>query len=304
MVNQRVQAVAVALFVLVIAGVVAVLLSRVDREPPAASGSTSPVPDDADSAAEDPIGRVSIEMGRGDLVLRVMAGSCSEPGGPRLELSENRGRTFHRVRLPQVDDGSGVSASSPTVRAIVYADAASPAEMTVGAADDDCEVHPYTTTDGGGTWQQGSGPLQEWHIDPATGGIVSPTGPTDSGCKSLAAMAPVSKTAARAFCTGGTVRGTSSGGAQWTDLGQLPDVTAAAFSGPRTGFAAVAERQCKSRIHATADGGLTWRPVGCVADEFVIQGLSANDRRLVGGGAGGVRVSPDDGRTWKAPAQK
>lgn len=305
MFNQRVQAVAVTLFVLIIAGVVAVLLLRVDRDAPPTTNSASPNPsEDPGSAAKDPIGRVSIEAGKGDLVLRVMAGSCSEPGGPRLELSENRGRTFHQIRVPQIDDGSGVSASSPSVRAIIYAYATSPAEITVGAADSDCTVHPYTTADGGGTWQQEPGPLREWHIDPATGGIVSPKGPTDSGCKKLAAFAPASPSTAKAFCTGGTVRGTTNGGDLWTNLGELSNVTASVFTGPQAGYAAVVEKKCKSRIHATANGGLTWTPVGCVADEFVILGLSGTDQRLVAGGKGGVRLSPDDGRTWKAPAKK
>ena len=305
MVNQRVQAVAVTLFVLIIAGVVVVLLSRVDRDAPTATTTESPNPsEDPGSAAKDPIGRVSIETGTGDLVLRVMAGSCSEPGGPRLELSENQGRTFHQVRVPQIDDGSGVSASSPSVRAIIYADATSPAEITVGAADSDCRVHPYTTTDGGGTWTQESGQLEEWHIDPSTGGIVSPSGPTDSGCKKLAAIAPVSKTTAKAFCTGGTVRGTVNGGALWTNFGELSNVTASVFTGPQRGYASVVEKKCKSRIHATVNGGLTWTPIGCVADQFVIAGLAGDAERLVGGGAGGVRLSTNGGRTWKPPTKK
>ena len=305
MVNQRVQAVAVALFLLLIAGVVAVLLMRVDREAPTTANSASPDPaEDPGSAAKDPIGRVGLEVGSGDLVIRLKAGSCSEPGGPRLELSRNSGRTFHRLRVPQIDDGSGVSASSPSVRAIIYADAKSPAEITVGAADSDCKVHPYTTTDGGGTWTQESGPLKQWHVDPATGGIVSPSGPTDTGCKKLAVLAPVSKATAKVFCAAGSVRSTTDGGKTWTTLGQLPDVTGSVFTGPQTGYALVLESDCKSRVHATVNGGLTWAPVGCVAETLGIPGFAGTTERLVAGGTGGVRLSTNGGRTWKPPTQK
>ena len=172
MISQRVQAVAVTLFVLVIASVVVVLLTRIDREAPTAAGSPPDRGNDLESAGEAPVGVVSILSGAGDIVLRVQAGSCSEPGGPRLELSENTGRTFRPIRVPQVDDGSGVSLTTPSVRAVVHAEATSPVKLTVGAADDDCTVHPYTTTDGGGTWQQEDGPLREWHLDPATGDVV------------------------------------------------------------------------------------------------------------------------------------
>lgn len=305
MLSQRLQALAVAVFVLVIAGVVAVLLSRADTEAPAEPKASETQEPDADpsTAAGDPIGATSLAVGDDAIVMRIKSGSCSRPGGPRLELSRNTGRTFHQIRVPQVDDGSGVSAASPSVRAIVWADAESPAKITVGAADTECKVHRYTTDDGGGTWTQ-EGDLEEWHVDPATGGIVSPTGPTDTGCKGLIAFSASSQKTAKAFCKAGAVRGTSSGGDVWAGLGRLTDVSATVFTSAQVGYAAVVEDGCKSRIHATVNGGASWAPVGCVAEGFVISGFAGTSERLVAGGAGGVRLSTDRGRTWEPPTMK
>lgn len=304
MFKERLQAAAVILFVLTIAGVVAVLLMRVDREAPAAKGQSASAGKDLDSAADDPVGRVSLSAGKGDLVVRAMAGSCGDAGGPKLELSKNRGRSFKEILVPQVDDGSGVSASSPKVRAIVFAEASSRLTMTVAAADAKCDVHRYTTTDGGVTWTQENGAVGEWYVDPKTGGVVSPTGPTDAGCTGIVSLAPVKKSTAKAFCADGTIRSTTDRGATWVASGQLTDVSAAVFTGPQTGYAAVAKPACKSRIHATANGGLTWTPVGCVIEEFVIPALTGTAERLVAGGEGGVRLSTDGGRSWRPSKMK
>lgn len=299
MVSQRVQAVMVALFLLIIIGVVAVLLSRADTDAPRASDPTSDPGEDVDSASKAPVGRVHITAGKSDLVVRFMAGSCTTAGGPKLELSKNQGRSFHKIRIPQIDDGSGVGASSPNVRAIVAADAKSPARLTVAAADESCEVHNYTTTDAGTTWTQEGTPVKEWFVDPKTGGVVSPSGPADAGCDAVGTLAPVTKRVAKVFCTDGAIRATTNGGARWADAGRLTDVSAAVFTGTLTGYAAVAEPDCKSRIYATASGGVSWLPQGCVADAFVIPAMSGSNKRLVAGGSGGVRLSKDGGSTWK-----
>jgi len=302
--RERLQAAVVILFVLAIAGVVVVLLMRVDRDAPATKGPSPTPSDDLNSAAKDPVGRVSLIAGKGNLVVRVMAGSCADAGGPKLELSENRGRSFQEILVPQIDDGSGISAASPKVRAIVFAEASSPLTMTVAAADAKCDVHRYTTIDGGVSWTQEDGPVKEWYIDPKTGGVVSPTGPTDVGCTGIVSLAPVKKAAAKAFCADGTIRGTTDRGATWVPSGQLADVTAAVFTGPQTGYAAVSKPACKSRIQATVNGGLTWTPVGCVIEELAIPGLTGTAQRLVAGGPGGVRLSATGGRTWKPSKMK
>ena len=304
MFNARVQAAAVTLFVLVIAGVIAVLLIRVDREAPSERHSAE-ASDDLDSAAKDPVGAVSLVAGKGNIVLRVKAGSCGAAGGPKLELSDNRGRTFHQILVPQIDDGSGVSASSPKVRAIVFARAKSAVSMTVGAADAKCVVHPYTTTDGGVTWTQKPGAVKEWYVDPRTGLAVAPSGPVDAACAGgIVSLAAVTKSVAKAFCADGTIRATIDKGATWTGVGTLKGVSAAIFTGPNTGYAAAATSSCKSRIHTTVNGGATWTPRGCVVKDFVVPGLSGTDGRLVAGGPGGVRLSTDSGATWKPSKMK
>lgn len=304
--KQRVQAAAVTLFVLVIAAVVAVLLTRVDREAAPSNSPSAEASDDIDSAAKDPVGPVSITAGKGDLVVRVMAGSCAAAGGPKLELSANQGRTFHQILVPQIDDGSGVSAASPKVRAIVFAEATSPLKITVGAADAECTVHRYETTDEGVSWTQKPGAFKEWYVDPKTGGVVAPSGPRDAGCTGagIVSLAPVTKSTAKVFCANGTIRATSDRGATWAAAGQLADVTAAIFTGPNTGYALAAESGCKSRMFVTVTAGAAWTPRGCVIKEFVIPGLTGTDARLVAGGSGGVRLSTDGGATWKPSKMK
>jgi len=201
--------------------------------------------------------------------------------------------------VPQIDEDGGVSASSPKVRAIVYAEASSPLKLTVAAADASCDVHRYTTSDGGVTWTQEDGGIDEWYVDPKSGGVVSPTGPTEAGCNGIVSLAPVKKSTAKVFCADGSIRGTADRGATWAASGQLADVTAAVFTGPQTGYAAVLGSECKSKIYTTINGGLTWTPQGCVIEEFAIPALTGTDRRLVAGGTGGVRLSADGGRTWK-----
>jgi len=305
-ISQRLQAAVVVLFVLVIAGVVAMLLMRAGSDTPVGTGSSAGSGDAPDPTDEGPVGRVSLSAGDGDLVVRFTAGGCDAEGGTKLELSENRGRSFHEILVPQFDDdGSGVSATSPKVRAIVFAEASSPLAMTVGAADAKCDIHRYTTSDGGVSWTQETGALGEWYLDPKTNAVVAPDGrPTDVGCSAVVSLAPVKKSTAKVFCKNGTIRATIDRGATWLVAGKLPNTSAAVFTGTLTGYAAVEEKACKSRIHVTADGGLTWVPRGCVIEEFAVPGFTGTDKRLVTGGCCGVRLSTDGGSTWKPSTMK
>ena len=303
MISQRVQAAAVVLFALVIVGVVVVLLSRDDRSAPVAQ-RPSAEPGEESGSSEGPVGRLVLAAGTGDVVVRYMSGSCKAPGGPNLELSENQGRTFHDLRVPQVGEGTGVGLSSPAIQAIVAATATSPAKLMVTGADDKCDVHHYTTDDGGQTWKQEERAVQEWYIDPLSDGVVSPTGPTDPGCKKVGILVPVSDTAAKVFCAGGAVRSTSDGGALWAKVGQLENVAGAVFTGALTGYAEVSEPTCDSRIQTTVDGGVTWVPKGCILKDQLLPGFAGTKARLVAGGPRGTRISTNDGATWKPPTMK
>jgi hypothetical protein len=300
--SQRVQAVMVALFLLGVIGAVGVLLTRFDDDRD--SGRSGASGSDLDPGEAGPTGDTVLVSGRSDLVVRIVTGSCRAAGGPKLELSKNQGRTFRQIRIPQVDDGSGVSASSPAVTAIAAARATSPLKIRVFAADTDCVVHEYSTDDGGGTWTEKPGTVKQWYKDPNTEDVAAPTGPVDSGCTDVDSVMPVTKRSAKVMCADGAIRSTTDGGATWTDVGKLPNASVAYFTGERTGYAAVAKPDCKSRIHVTIDGGATWSPRGCVVKDFVLPGLSGTDKRLVAGGRGGIRLSKDSGATWTAPTMK
>src|SRR5688500_18212011 len=112
-----------------IAGVVVVLLER-DERTASTTQAPSAEPGDLPGAAEGPVGRLVLAAGTGDLVVRYRSGSCKAPGGPKLELSKNQGRTFHDLRVPQVGEGTGVGVSSPAIRAIVATTATSATKVT------------------------------------------------------------------------------------------------------------------------------------------------------------------------------
>lgn len=295
-ISQRMQTVFVLLFVLVIGSATAVLLTRFERTP--AVKSPSGDPNVIDSSAKGPVGGVILTAGTGDLVVRFITGSCKEPGGPKLELSKNKGRSFRQIRIPQFDDGSGVSGSSPAVQAISWAQATSLADIEVAAADSKCHLHMYSTKDSGLSWQQ-SDKVDVWYKDPLTEGVVAPSGPVDAGCKQgVVSVMPITKKKAKVVCAKGTFRTTTDGGTTWLSAGRLPGTSVAAFTGPMTGYASVAEAKCKSRIYATVDGGLTWLPKGCVAREFIMPALSGTEKRLVTGGSAGTLISTDGGASW------
>ena len=91
MISQRVQAAVVVLFVLVIAGVVAMLLMRAERDAPAAQ-ARQPTPATTLSRRPRP-GRSRQPHGRQGRCRRAVHGrQLLEAGGPKLELSENQGR--------------------------------------------------------------------------------------------------------------------------------------------------------------------------------------------------------------------
>lgn len=302
MVSERVQAASVAVFVLLVMAVVAVLLTRVDREAPSEGTAAVDPGQELDAAGQEPVGSVSLNAGKGDLVMRFLAGSCTMPGGPKLELSLNQGRTFRLVHLPQIDDGSGVGASSPTVRAVVFAEASSRSTMVVDAADAECGLNRYKTVDGGATWQKKSGSgTSEWHRDPKSAAVVAPAGPTDVGCAEPVSLAAVTKKTAKVFCGDGSIRETTSAGATWADAGELQGVTAAVFTSATTGYASVQEAGCESRVFVTTNGGLTWEKRGCVLPDFDIPAMSGTDKWLIAGGTGGPKISTNQGLTWKAP---
>jgi hypothetical protein len=299
-VSDRLQAVVVAVFLLVVAGAVLVLLPMRDDDPaPTAKRSSGP---DLDSAESGPTGRVIFE-GREKTLLRVRSGSCTKPGGPKLELSTNVGRTFRPVRMPQLDEGRGIDASTPTVRAIVRASAASARKLNVLGADKSCTVHSYTSTDGGETWKQKAGRPGAWYLDPKNGFVVSPKGPTDAGCKESALLAPIDADAAVVVCDGGRLRTSTDAGASWRDSGQLDDVTSVVFTSPSTGFVTTRGSACASRVRYTTDGGATWTPTGCVVKDFIIPAIAVVGDRLVAGGSGGALVSEDRGDSW-GPSKK
>ena len=221
--RERVQAAAVILFVLAIAGVVACSCCASIVNAPAAKGPSPTPSNDIDSAAKDPVGRVSLSAGKGNLVVRVTAGSCAEAGRtearalrePGPLLSPDPGAPDRRRQRDQRCLAQGARHRLRRGQLAAQADRRGCRHERAT-----CTGTPPPTA--GVTWTQEDGAVGEWYVDPKTGGVVSPTGPTDVGCSGIVSLAPVRKLTAKAFCADGTIRGTSDRGSHVGPLRPAP----------------------------------------------------------------------------------
>ena len=303
MIWQRVQAVAVVLFVLAIGVAVAVLLMRLDRSAPSPIRPTRDVTEDIESAAKDPVGESALSRARAISCFAPEPGVVPSPVGPSsscrtagdtdLERSAFRRLTkapASALRLRPCAPLRGrrwcPDTRSRWLRPMDRASCVSTRPPTAARHGSRFPAWP-----GNGTSTRRSG------------GAVSPKGAVDPGCRPVQ-LVRISDSTAKVFCPDGTIRTTSDGGATWLDVGVLKKVSSAVFTGPSVGFASTERPACKSRIQSTVDGGLTWTPRGCVEKMLSIPAFTATKKRLTAGGLGGVRLSGDGGATWKPPPPK
>ena len=296
--TERAQTVAVAVFLGIIVTVIAVVLStHHEAKPPAA-----PTPSgDLNGASADPTGSVHFVEGPNDVVFRVRMGNCRESGGPKLELTANGGWTFRPIRLPQVDDGTGVSASSPSISSIASIDIRARRRFVVAGTDSTCRLRTYTTDDAGLTWQQHPFRRNSWYIDAKSGVPYSPKGAAFVDCPGIADLAGFTDEKATAYCTDGSVY-RSSDAHTWKKTGETDgNADATFFDEANSGYAVIPDDKCKSRVYRTRNGGASWQRRGCVVDDLAMPGLGGSVDRLYAGGTGPVWVSTDGGQTWDRP---
>lgn len=299
MISQRTQTLLLFAFLVVVAAIIAVMVVAHDPQP-----VTPPAPlrTDVDSASKRPAGPVRFLAGPDGVILRLRTGSCEGAGQPSVELSHDGGWRFRDLRLPQVDDGTGVSVMSPDITAVVAADATSRRELVLLGADDACRVRSYRTADAGATWIQGDLPATGWWIDPKTGDANSPDGPAKPPCDRVASVTGF-RDGAVATCADGSVH-ISEEGDGWDSAPDLDDATTAVFfTSTSSGFALVDEDECRSRVIETEDAGETWTDRGCVVDDRRIRSIGGSSDLLVAGGAKQVWVSTDGGQEWQEPSK-
>jgi hypothetical protein len=297
-ISERIQSVAVGLLIaLVAAAVVAMVLvdhpkTQVTHGKPRA---------DLESASRAPIGILRYVAGPDGFVFRYQSGSCHEPGGPSFSLTDDDGWSFRPIRVPQVDDGSGIGASTPTITSVVSLDLQGRHRFVVAGTDDKCRLRTYTTTDAGTSWRQKPFKGGVWYVDPKTGVVYSPSGPANIDCPGISTLTSFDDESAVAYCTDGSVY-QSDDGTTWDRTGKSDEVaTSVFFDSPDDGYGVWPDGTCQSAVHRTTDGGSAWSKRGCVFPDALIPGIGGSDDLLMAGGNGAVWTSTNGGKTWARP---
>jgi len=285
------------LVALVIAGVAALFLFK-DHEPQAPLGKPRA---DLESASKDPGGILHFVAGPDDFVFRYQAGNCAEAGGPKMTLTDDGGWSFRDIRLPQVDDGSGIGASTPAISSIVSVTLEGRRRFVVAGTDDKCRLHTYVTTDAGTSWTQKKFKPDTWYVDPKSGVVYSPSGPANVDCPGIANLTALDDETAVAYCVDGSVYQSTDGKA-WDRSGSTDELASAVyFDSTDDGYAIWSDGNCKSMAFRTTNGGSSWSKRSCVYPKLQIPGIGGTEDALMAGGNGGVLVSDDGGKSWAPP---
>lgn len=288
----------VALIALVIAGVVSVFLLK-DVEPQAPQGKPRA---DLEAASSGPNGILHFLAGPDDeFVFRYQSGSCTAAGGPDFAVSDDKGWSFKPIRLPQVDDGTGIGASTPTITSVASVTLEGRRRFLISGTDEKCGLHSFVTTDGGVTWTQKAFKPDSWYVDPKSGVVYSPVGPANVNCPGIANLSSFGAESAVVYCIDGSVF-QSSDGETWDRSGSTDEPASAVyFDSPDDGYAIWPDGSCQSTVFRTTNGGSSWSEGGCIYPDIIIPGIGGSDDRLIAGGNGPAWVSDDNGKTWAQP---
>ncbi|WP_157181441.1 WD40/YVTN/BNR-like repeat-containing protein [Actinopolymorpha alba] len=259
-----------------------------EPKPTASSGNRPPVPA-PDAAAS----RTMVDIGRGRAVARAVSGICGKGGG-NVELSLDGGQTFVKSDVP--------SAAVIIRVASVDADTAS-----IVATGTDCRsVTTFTTTNGGGTWEQADGSDGSWHRLPrAAARLHAPTGNADVPCADgqvVTAFSTLSGDQAYALCGDGAVQRTLDGGQSWKERGEVPGAADLDFVDRSTGLAVVTgDPSCAGiAVMKTSDGGTSWKSQTCVeTDASELPDVSADSERAYIGAGEALWYTEDGGASWE-----
>lgn len=298
MISERVQSVAVGLLIALVAAAIAVMV-LVDRPDPQATRGKPRT--DLESASKAPNGILRFVEGPDGFVFRYQSGSCREPGGPAFDLTDDHGWSFRPVRVPQVDDGTGIGASTPSITSVASVDLQGRHRFVVSGTDDKCRLHTYTTTDAGLSWRQKPFKADSWYVDPKTGVVYSPSGLANVECPGIANLTAFDDESAVVYCTDGSIY-QSDDGKTWDRSGKSDEVaTSVFFDSPDDGYGVWPDGSCQSSVHRTTDGGSNWSKRGCIYAKALIPGIGGSDDELMAGGNGGVWISTNGGKTWNQP---
>lgn len=297
LISTRVQTLLLIVFLAMVGGAITVLY----RHDPKPSGPKPAARSDLDSGSQPPIGSLEFTAGAENVFLRVNTANCRSGGSPTIELSADGGWRFGVIRVPQVDDGTGISATSPSISSIAALDVLARRHFMLWGTDSKCEMHSYETNDAGVTWEQGDVPPNRWYVDPKTGLVMSPTGPAPVECDAISTLRGFDADHAVATCQDRSVHVMTDG----TTWEKAPDLMKGAgpvfFTDPKHGYVIVDTADCHSQAYVTDDAGDTWTKAGCVFTDLSMPALGGSADALITGGSSVVWVSADDGETWKRP---
>ncbi len=192
-----------------------VVVSSTDPTVPATSPSLTKTTTTAAALAAQPLTVMISALDR-TTAWRATMGTCKD-GGANVQISTDGGKTW-------------ATESSPA-RAITRVQPLAAARGFVLAADKNCRVGQYTTSDGGQSWTGPGSTTGAWGRKPDTAQeIYTPADSTARPCKGsdVIDLARSSATDAQVLCQDGTVRQTVDGGQTWKNAGKVKGALAIA----------------------------------------------------------------------------
>lgn len=192
-----------------------VVVSSADLTAPATSPSSTKTTSTAATLAAQPLTLMISALDR-TTAWRAAAGTC-QGGGAKVQISTDGGKTW--------------STESSPARAVTRVQPLATARGFVLAADKDCRLGQYTTTDGGQSWTGSGSTTGAWGRKPdAAEEIYTPQDPAARPCTGgdVVDLARSSATGAQVLCQDGTVRQTIDGGQTWRDAGEVKGALAIA----------------------------------------------------------------------------
>jgi hypothetical protein len=277
--SSYVKVLGIAAFAIVDVLIIAWLLTR--GPAPDADGGQDTVGQASPVKERPPVDEsVSLTRSESFTLFRIHRSDCSGDTIPKLEMSTNAAEEFREVGLP-------VDGDELAIRSVLAVAATSPDDLTLLAADPECDKKGFASKDGGESWKRADVKF-DWYIAPDDKSVTSPDRTSSPNCSPVA-LDFTDEANAKVVCKSGSLNGTSNGGATWLELGKLPGIRAASFVGLRTGVAIAATKDCKSQAYRSEDAGASWTKVACIDPK-------AEAQSLVGGA---VKMFATDGdRTW------
>lgn len=213
-------------------------------------------------------------------------GRCSDPEAP-VQIS--------------TDNGANFDPSKTGLTTVLAVKATSAKSIAVVGTTADCAVEQISSADRGSSWTR-SDDVTLWHPGVDDGSIVvTPRGSSTPapGCV-VTSISQVTAESGRVSCADGAILGSGDNGKTWVPLGRLDNIRVSSFLTPSAGFALARYQGCAANAFTTTDGGVTWKPGGCISGDPA-RAIAATSSRLVAVVDEDVYSSDNSGAVWMQP---